>query len=255
MSGRDAGRSVRPRISWHRGGAEIAPFATLSAFSSAAAHGAELIEVDLRRTGDGMLVCVHDAVLPGLGRIDGLAWAEIGDREVGEGRVFGFETFLDVLDASDPERRCEIHLDLKEAGYEAEAVAAVLGRSRRVSVTTSVDESIAAVRGSHPSVPALLTLGREWRGLGTVDRLTMWSGDVFPFSRINQCGATGVAAHHALAGPILRRWLTRRGMDLVVWTVDDDRSLRRWLAHSDVDVVTTNRPLAALAIREQLEAR
>jgi glycerophosphoryl diester phosphodiesterase len=233
----------------------LAPFATLGAFSSAAAHGAELIEVDLRRTADGVIVCVHDPVLAGLGRIDGLPWAEVGDREVVGGRVFEFATFLDVLDENDPERRCEVHLDLKEVGYEEAAVAAVLVRSRRVRVTTSSDESIAAVRRSHPTVPALLTLGRDWRGLGTADRVKMWSAEVFPFSRIKRCGATGVAAHYVLAGPVLRRWLTRRGMDLIVWTVDDDKALRRWLRRADVDVVTTNRPLAALAIRKELAAR
>jgi glycerophosphoryl diester phosphodiesterase len=38
---------------------------------------------------------------------------------------------------------------------------------------------------------------------------------------------------------------------VVVWTVDDDERLRHWLG-AGVDVVTTNRPLAALAIRESM---
>jgi glycerophosphoryl diester phosphodiesterase len=189
-----------PRISWHRGGAELAPYATLGAFSSAAAHGAELIEVDVRRSADGVMVCAHDPVVRGLGRLDRLSWAELSEQRPGVAQVVSFTELLDALDTADPGRRSQVHLDLKEAGFEAEAVAAVL----------------------------------------------------VPFSDLEECGATGVAAHFLLATPLLRRWCTRRGMQLLVWTVDGDAALARWLARADVDVVTTNRPLAALSIRERL---
>jgi glycerophosphoryl diester phosphodiesterase len=53
-----------------------------------------------------------------------------------------------------------------------------------------------------------------------------------------------------LATPFLRRWCHRRGLQVVVWTIDEEKALRRWLRR-DVDVVTTNRPLAALRIRSE----
>jgi len=255
MSARGAADGARPRISWHRGGAELAPFATLSAFSSAAAHGAELIEVDVRRTADGTLVCVHDPEVPGVGRIDQVAWSAVGPASAGSpragaGRVFALAEFLDALDEHDPARTSEIHLDLKETGYEGAAVAAVLGRSRRLVVTSLEEGSIEAVRSAYPSVPALLTLGRDGRHLRRMERLRLRASELAPFGRVARCGATGVAAHHLLAGPWLRRWCTSRGMQLLVWTVDSDRALERWLGRRDVDVVTTNRPLAAIALRD-----
>ena len=181
--------------------------------------------------------------------------ASVGDREVVAGRVFELLALLDALDEHDPERRSQIHLDMKEAGYEDEAVATVLSRSRRLVVTSGLDAVISAVRRSHPTVPALLTIGSEWRKLGTVGRLTLWRGELAPFARIERCGATGVAAHHLLATPLLRRWCTMRGMSLLVWTVDGDGALKRWLARADVDVVTTNRPVTGLSIRRGLEAQ
>ncbi len=250
MSVPNTAGSSRPRVSWHRGGAELAPYATLAAFASAAAHEAELIEVDVRRTADGGLVCVHDADVPGLGPVSALEWTDPAVRRAAVGRVFGFEEFLDVLDEHDPGRVSEVHLDVKEAGLETEAVERVLERSRRVVVTSNEHSAIRAVRHDHPGVPALLTIGRDARGLTRSELALVRLGELLPFRQIERTGATGVAAHFLLAGRLLREWCTRHGMQLLVWTVDSDRALARWLERDDVDVVTTNRPLAALAIRE-----
>lgn len=240
----------RPLVSWHRGGAELAPFATLPAFSSAAARRAELIEVDVRRTADGVLVCVHDPDVPGVGRIDEVTWGEGGDRVRGGGRVFEFEEFLAELDAKDPDRRSRVHLDLKAAGYEEDAVSAVLAHDRPVTVTSGIDESVTVVRRRFPEVRALLTIGTDGRGLTRRELVGVRAGELLPFRRVEEAEATGLAAHYLLATPLLRRWCRYRGLELLIWTVDGDRALRRWLQRSDVDVVTTNRPIAALAMRE-----
>ena len=254
MKATSAGQRVRPRVSWHRGGAELAPFASLAAFAQAASKGAELVEVDLRQSADGALVCLHDSELPGLGPLEALSWEAVGDRPAVRARAFGLETLLDTLDRHDPERRTAVHLDLKATGYEAEAVGAILARSRTVVVTTLERASISTVRRSFPHVEALLTLGRDGRGRPLRDRVALRRHELVPFSDLEGCGATGVAVHYLLATPVLRRFCTRRGLSFLVWTVDGDDALQRWLARHDVDVVTTNRPLAALSIRQALEA-
>jgi glycerophosphoryl diester phosphodiesterase len=241
----------RPLVSWHRGGAELAPFATLAAFSEAAASGAELIEVDVRRTGDGTLVCVHDAALPGVGRIDELDWSSAAPRFEAGDRVITFERFLAELDAQDPQRRSRVHLDLKAPGCGPEALALVAEHGRAVTATSSLAETVAAVRRSHPSVPALLTIGGSRDACSRRELARVRSSELFPFRSIEACGATGVAAHYLLATPLLRSWCRMRGLQLLVWTVDEDAALRRWLGRGDVDVVTTNRPLAAMRLRDE----
>lgn len=249
MTGR---RGPLPRISWHRGGGELAPLASLQAFVEAARRGAELVEVDLRRSADGALVCAHDPVVDGLGAVDRLDWGSEGERAEAEHLAFSFTSFLDALDREDPARACEVHLDVKVPGVEAEAVEAVLKRSRPLLVTSGEESVVASVRRSHPSVAAYLTVGLDGRHLSALDHLRLRVGEVVPFDRVARCGATGIAAHYLLATPLVRRHCTRRGLDLLVWTVDDPRRLARWLARRDVDVVTTNRPLAALAIRAEV---
>ncbi len=241
---------VRPLVSWHRGGAEVAPFATLPAFSSAAASSAELIEVDVRQSADKVLLCVHDPVVPGIGRIEEVEWARLGEPARTSGRVFEFEELLSALDAKDPARLSRIHLDLKAPGYEDPAVSAVLAHERPVTVTSGEASSVRAVRRLHPDVPVVLTIGSDGRGLSRSELFGLRAGELLPFAEIERCGATGVAAHFLLATPLLRTWCRYRGLELLVWTVDDDRGLSKWLGRRDVDVVTTNRPMAALKIRD-----
>ncbi|MGH9298122.1 MAG: glycerophosphodiester phosphodiesterase [Acidimicrobiales bacterium] len=231
-------------MSWHRGGHEIAPSATLEAFAEAAARGAELIEVDVRKSEDGRLVCVHDPVLGDLGRVDEVAWPALA-----RAGAIDLQTFLDVLDERDPTRRSDVHLDLKATGYEAEAADAVEERGRGLLVTSLEDESIAALRACRPRVPALLTLGRDVRRVSVAAQLKLRRSELVPFRRLSACGATGVASHYLLATPWLRGWCRRQGKTLLVWTVDSEESLRRWLRR-EVDVITTNRPLVALAMRD-----
>src|ERR1700675_2127017 len=54
----------------HRGDPLVERENTLASFASAVAHGADMIELDLRRTRDGVIVVVHDATLTRLWGVD-----------------------------------------------------------------------------------------------------------------------------------------------------------------------------------------
>ncbi len=51
----------RPLVQAHRGNHEYAPENSLRAFDAAIAVGADIVELDVRRTRDGVLVVMHDA--------------------------------------------------------------------------------------------------------------------------------------------------------------------------------------------------
>lgn len=244
-----SGAGGLPRISWHRGGAELAPLGSLAAFSAAAASGAELIEVDVRRTVDGTLVCHHDAELAGFGPLARASFDSARSRRGAD--LFSLSEFLDALEGADPGRNSAVHLDLKESGDESKALDEVLERGRRVLVTSPEETSVSAVRASHPGVPVLLTLGRATASLSIPGQLRLRAREAVPFAAVERTGATGVAAHYLLTTPALRGWCRWRGLQLLVWTVDAERSLSKWVTRRDVDVVTTNRPLAARQARQR----
>jgi glycerophosphoryl diester phosphodiesterase len=244
-----------PAVSWHRGGREFAQSATLAAFGSAAERGAEWIEVDVRRTHDGRLVCVHDRALPGIGPITDVDFDALTDDERTE--VPTLEEFLAVLDDAEarsahPTHRSGVHLDLKGTGHEVAAIEVLQASGRPYLVTTLHDESVVAVRAAAPDTPVFLTLGRSAAGLGLDGHLRLRCSEIWPYSRLRSCDATGVVVMYPLAHRRMRRWCRANGLTVLVWTIDSTAALERWLARPDVDIVTTNRPAVALRLRDRL---
>jgi glycerophosphoryl diester phosphodiesterase len=77
----------------HRGSRVPGPENTVTAVDAALRAGADGVEVDVRRSGDGDLVCVHDARLP---RLTGRAVVRRSTRELAERQI---PTLAEVLDA------------------------------------------------------------------------------------------------------------------------------------------------------------
>ncbi|MEU3851803.1 glycerophosphodiester phosphodiesterase family protein [Streptomyces sp. NPDC029554] len=234
-----------PAVCAHRGGSERAGAATWEAYEDALESGAEYVEFDIRRTGDGVLVVHHD---PRVGPA-GPPLSALGHAELNERAGYDVPVVDDVMALI--AGKLVAHLDLKEAGYEREVIdraVALLGEDGLV-VTTLEDRSVAAVTRSHPRVRTALSLGRD-RGELALARLpgTRLS-ELFPARRIRACGAHGVAVHHRLARANVLREASRSGLFTMVWTVNDDPLMRAFLAHPRVDVLVTDRPRRAVALR------
>ena len=68
-------------------------------------------------------------------------------------------------------------------------------------------------------------------------------------SRLRACRADWVAVHRQLAAAGVLTRCHRAGIKAMVWTVDEDAEIRRWLADPRVAVLITNRPGDAVAMR------
>ena len=80
----DAGRRI---VIAHRGGARRAPENTLVALTGAEALGAEAVELDVRLSGDGEVVVIHDPTVDrttdGTGRVGRFTAAALGRLDAG----------------------------------------------------------------------------------------------------------------------------------------------------------------------------
>jgi glycerophosphoryl diester phosphodiesterase len=205
---------VTALVAAHRGASTLAPENTIAAFEKAIEVGAEMIEFDVRRTRDGVLIAFHDEVREWTYRelCERLPWAPPRLEQVVEtcaGRI--------VLD-----------VELKEHGYEAEALG-VVSPAEHV-VTSFLPEAVAAAKQLRPAVRVGLLLAADADVPAAVD-------------------ADFLAPHMSL----LDRGAVGGGHDgLVVWTVNDEPRLRRYLTDSRVAVVITDDPLRALAVRAAL---
>ena len=103
--------------------------------------GADFLEIDIRRTKDGVIVISHDEPRPG-------------------GK---HATLDDVLQAA--AGRIGLQLDLKETGYEVDLIRSALERlpPDKLVVTTEMEESIRLIKDEFPEIRAGLTTLRVER--------------------------------------------------------------------------------------------
>lgn len=229
---------------------------TLEGIRAAVSRGVDFVEFDVQRSSDGVYLLHHDRhVLLG-GRLVLVSELTAAELDAAAGPRARYGEVLDAIAAS----QCKAHIDLKltspPAAYhpgghvwevEAAAIAlAVLGADRFI-VTSTEDRTVRAVRDwAELAAPGLL-VGLsipKWdlAGLGWLARLRWRVEEVFPERRLRASRANLLAPQRHLARTRLVGLARRRGLPVLVWTVDSRRELERLCADPRVWMVTTNYP-------------
>jgi glycerophosphoryl diester phosphodiesterase len=221
-----------PRVIAHRGvHCGAATENTMAAFGLALDAGAEMIELDVRRTGDDQLAILHDHDHAGVA-LDSCSLDEFEHRT-------GFRPPLldEVLDWATG--RIALDVELKEDGY-AEQVAPMLAvfaaQGGELLVTSFLDPLLARVAEAAPALRLGLLL--EYTAMQAVDRA-------------RAAGAGTVLPEMKLLNERLIADVTEAGLDLVVWDfmAAEDAAL---LADPRVTGVITDDVKGALAARALL---
>lgn len=178
-------------VSGHRGGPEPGfPENALETMANALSHGPFLLEVDVRRTADGVFVLMHDETLErtstGEGRVDETDWATLQTYQLvdNDGAITPFRTPSLAEALAWAEGRTMLQLDVKSGVDIAELtrfVAAAGARDRAAVVVYSVEDALAAAAADpHVSVSVEITDAARLQALidGGLDkdRLMAWTG-------------------------------------------------------------------------------
>ncbi len=236
------------QISAHKGGSEGVAPETYEAYKAALGSGAEYAEFDIRKTADDVLVVRHDR---SAGR-DGPLIADLDYQELCDRAGYAVPKAGDVMELLGG--RLAGHLDLKETGYEERVISlalATFGAGNFVA-TTLEDVSVRAIKQSFPAVRAGLSLGRDLHGIPRRRWAGVRRGELFPLRRLRACGADLAAVNHKLARLGVIRTCARNGIGTMVWTVDSDELIDRFVADPRIDVLITNRPRYAVRRRAEL---
>lgn len=110
----------------HRGATRFAPENTLEAFAAAMDNGADGVEIDIRRSKDGMLYLMHDGTLDRTttcaGKASERTYYEIASCRVkGAGKKTRVPTLAALLVLA-RQRAMLLHLDVKEAGLQDDLI-------------------------------------------------------------------------------------------------------------------------------------
>jgi glycerophosphoryl diester phosphodiesterase len=231
----------RPRAFAHRGwhldelsGMEN----SLAAFRRAAREGFRYLETDVHATSDGVVVVHHDATLDrttdAAGPVAAQPWSAVRRANVG-----GREPIARLEDLLEELPDAWVNIDVKADS----AVAPVLevlrrtGALRRVCLASFSDRRLARLR--RLAGPGLLT------SMGPRSAGALWAAGRVPLVGLPVRGL--VAQVPVRQGRLLVvdgrfvRAAHRRGLEVHVWTVDEEAEMRR-LLDLGVDGLVTDRP-------------
>ena len=154
-----------PRVSriGHRGAAGHAPENTLAAIETGIRLGADFVEIDVRRTVDGVLVALHDASVrrttDGRGRVDALSLRQLRAFNAGNGeRIPTVEEVLKSVAAS----RVGLMLELKVTGVAHLTVDTVRAADCKnpVIYASFLHDELTQVRAVEPKAALMVLFDR-----------------------------------------------------------------------------------------------
>ena len=225
----------------HRGGGKLAPEATLAAFRAASAAGADVLEMDVRRTADGALVVIHDALVDrttdGSGPVASLRLDELRRLNAGHhfrtpGGAFPYRedplpvpTFAEIQEAH-PDLRFVVEMKTPDTAEPLCAAIREEGRELRTLVAAFDRESLERFRAACPEVAT---------GAGFPEVVTFLALAYGGLAGLHDSAADALLVGET-SGPlrvVTPRFLhaaRRAGLPVLVWTVNRPEDMERLLA-------------------------
>ena len=257
-----------PRVIAHRGDSRNYPENTLPAFESAVRMGIDVVETDIHLTKDGVLVIWHDPTLErntdGSGRIEDHTLEELRRFDAGYtftqdgGKTFPFRgkgvricTLAEALEHC-PEQRFNIDLKTKcpeivdefiRVIREHDAVDRVVGASFHLS-------NLKRLRRLAPDFLTSITTAE------VVPLLFRQKTHTLPkaFKRKIIFQIPMAAGPVKVVTPAFVKAMHQRGAVVMVWTINDEETMRRLFAMG-VDSVMTDDPALVIKVADEMNIR
>lgn len=212
----------------HRGAAGHAPENTLAAIRKGIDLGVDFVEIDVRRTADGVLVALHDETVNrttnGKGRVDRMSLRDVKRFNAGNGEHI--PTVGEVLEAA--RGRVGLMLELKVVGVAQTTTAAVqeAGFKEPVIYASFLHNELSEVRSIDPEATLMVLFGRLPRA---------------PIARAMEYGPSHVGLRHDTATRRLVDAFHEENLLVFVYTVDRPGDIQHALSIG-VDGVISNWP-------------
>lgn len=221
------------QVAAHRAGAALGAENTVAALRESIRRGAAWAEIDVRRTGDGVLVALHDETLERVAgvprRVEDMTIAELRCCNVGgSGKAQCIPTLAEM--AAEAAGRAVLMVELKDGGAVAEAVE-LLRRMNRLGDCWLGAFDLRWLERAKSLAPELQTVYITAKAPATLQGLN---------------AADSISVQAACVTPRLLAEARALGKQVWVWTVNDSRTAAR-LAALGVDGVVTDDPGMALA--------
>lgn len=228
----------------HRGASYYAPENTMAAFRLAYEMGADMIELDVQLSKDGVPVVIHDADLStttsGRGRVADFLFEELRELDAGSwfSPRFSSEKILSLDEALKwAAGKTAINIEIKpeaaalQAGVEENVIALVqnYNMARNVIVSSFDPNAIVKIRRLAPEIKTGLLYDRRL------------SGRLLPSELVAEFGARVFHVNWRWLNNRWRRDLKENNIPVLAYTVNNERRMRQ-LIRSGVTGIFSDRP-------------
>ena len=228
---------------WHDG---TAPYEnTIAAYRRAIALGVDLVETDVHRTLDGILVLHHDASIDGRS-IARTRYAELPLLPDGQ-QMNTLQQLVELTAATGT--RTKLLVETKHDGFEAEIVATLRSRLQpgQYELMSFDLDAVRAFRELAPDskVGVLFGLMPDWQtGSWPISGAAM-------VDKARKLGVDFVAIDKWIASDDRIGALAKAGFDVAIWTVDKQSHLEKFLRDPRVTRIITDHPDLAKDLRDR----
>ncbi len=230
-------------ITAHRGASHKAPENTRAAIALAIAEGADYVEIDVRRTADGVPVLMHDRALfrtTGIANdIDNVTYAELSAYDV-SGRYaeeFVGENVPNLREIlEDYGRKIKFNIELKDGEDEglADAVVALI-------TAYGLEERCMISSGSYAQLKRVKKVNHKIR---TGYILSLVYGGIYGYD-----AADFFSVRSGYVTESMIKQAHKKGKEVHAWTVNKAHELKK-MKEFGVDNVITDRPAYARSVLE-----
>ncbi|MFA5871616.1 MAG: glycerophosphodiester phosphodiesterase [Parcubacteria group bacterium] len=222
----------------HRGDCSGEYGNTLRAFREAVKKKADMIELDVRKTQDNVLIVFHDRRMNGK-FVRKLTWPEI--EELNSRNKKEVPRLLDVL--KELGGKIKLDVEIKEKGYEEETAKLLIEYMRPSDfvITSFHNSSLSEIKNKFPNIRVGLLLGaRSSKGIvpGRNSVISHTAADFF--------------APHRILVRLGFLWRSKKyNKPSIVWVVNKKKAIEKILKHKNVEGIITDKLGLALAVRNE----
>jgi glycerophosphoryl diester phosphodiesterase len=243
----------RTLIASHRGGADLWPENSMTAFRNTRALATDQVEFDVHPTADGEIVVHHDPTIDrmtdGTGEIAGMTFAALSSHTI-NGTDADKIPLLDDVVALFRDGPIDLRLEIKAGadkhryrGLEAKVAEILIAHDmlRRTTVTSFQIDTLTTFRSIAPDRPLIWLISSEvFRQCGGIDAVLLIAAN-------KEIGEIAVRENDLADDHVA---IARgAGVALGAYAVNDEAAIRRvW--PMGLSAFTTNRPDIAVAVRD-----
>jgi glycerophosphoryl diester phosphodiesterase len=258
---------VKPRVFGHRGAAGLAPENTLPSFALALTLGADVLELDVHASRDGMVVVIHDPTLErttnGSGAVREHSWHQLQELDAGyqfsrDGRDYPYRGHgirvptLEMVLRRFPLACCNIEVKQEDPPIVEEVMRIITGldAQHRVLLAAEHDSIMQHIRRRAVGIATSFAAAEVADFVSRVQVANL--GDYRPegqalqipprFGEIDLITPESIAAAHAC------------GLEVHAWTINDRTEMERLLALG-VDGIMSDLPGLARVVADGWVAR